>query len=96
MSWDTSTRAARLPANWRTVIRPRILARDPLCRLQLPGICTGVSTEVDHRIPGDDHSDANLWGVCTPCHAHKTKGEAAQARWQVRERRPAERHPGLM
>lgn len=93
--WQGSTRAARLPPHWRTEIRPRILARDPWCRLAYPGVCTGPSAEVDHRLPGDDHSDSNLQGVCQACHADKTKRESAAARWQFRERRAAERHPGL-
>ncbi|HEX5118286.1 MAG TPA: hypothetical protein VFW65_24135 [Pseudonocardiaceae bacterium] len=38
----------------------------------------------------------NLRGVCHECHAEKTKREAAAARWRYRERRPAERHPGLL
>lgn len=95
MAWQGSTRAARLPSNWRTEIRPRILARDPTCQLAFAGICTGASTEVDHRDHGDNHADENLQGVCTECHIEKTKRESAAARWQYRATRPAERHPGL-
>lgn len=94
--WKGSTRASRLPSNWRSEIRLRILARDPVCRLAYPGVCTGVSVEVDHRNPGDDHSDENLQGLCHECHAEKTKREAATARWRFRERRPIPKHPGLL
>lgn len=93
--WIGSTRAGRLPAGWETVIRPRILARDPICR-----ICgRRPSTEVDHDRPGDDHSDANLQGVCTPCHLHKSGREgglASAAARKAKRQRPQEKHPGLL
>lgn len=91
MSWDTSTRHARLPPDWRRR-RALILQRDPVCR-----ICNRrPSTEVDHIRPGDDHSDANLQGACSPCHAAKTKRESAAARWRFTRKRPEQRHPGLL
>ena len=64
-------------------IRPVVLRRDPVCRLQLPG-CTGQSTQVDHIVAvadgGSDHP-SNLRGVCEHCHLKHTGRQAAQARW---------------
>lgn len=78
--WANSTRKATLPPDWNQR-RARILHRDPICQLQTPGICTHTSTEVDHDDNGPhDHSRANLRGVCAPCHAHRTKQQAAAGR----------------
>lgn len=73
--WKGSTRRSRLPRGWAK-LRKRILLRDPICR-----ICDmALSVEVDHIVPGDDHSDENLQGVCVGCHADKTQREALAAR----------------
>lgn len=94
--WANSTRRARLPPGWATVIVPRILKRDRrVCYLcGAPGADT-----VDHVRPGDDHSDSNLAAVHdrNPPHCHRTKSsrEGATARWAVRERRAPEAHPGM-
>jgi len=98
MAWEGSTRRARLPPGWSSTIVPRIKARDGhVC--QWPGehgVCGRTDVEVDHRTPGDDHSDANLWAICHWHHAAKTAQEAAAARGPgVSEHRPVERHPGL-
>lgn len=91
--WEFSDRAARLPANWRTEIRPRVLARDNhQCRLRLQG-CTLVATEVDHIERGDLHIDENLQAACSHCHGLKTSAEGNAAR--PRLNRPPEQHPAL-
>lgn len=70
-----------------------VLERDAhTCTLRLP-MCTGVATEVDHIVRGDDHSMINLRAVCRACHHVKTRGEALAMRQHTA--RPAERHPGL-
>lgn len=49
--------------------------RGPLC--ETPG-CFNPIEEWDHRIPlhrGGEESEANLQGLCRPCHAAKTAGE---------------------
>lgn len=94
--WQGSTRAARLPPNWHTEIRPRILTRDNgQCQIRLPG-CTSTATEVDHRQQGDDHNDANLQAACHWCHGKKSSAEGNAARHRYSNKRPAEPHPGLI
>src|SRR4051812_11242359 len=85
-------RTVPLPADWARVTRPRILARDPVCKLRTD--CWGAkSTEVDHGDAGpDDHSDANLRGVCTACHARRTGQQGAAAR---NAKRPSRLRPQL-
>lgn len=96
MAWEGSDRRDRLPADWASDIVPRILARD-FYRCQLAyGGCTRTATEVDHKTPGDDHSDANLQAVCSWCHGKKTSAEGNAARPRYSRRRPPERHPGLL
>jgi 5-methylcytosine-specific restriction endonuclease McrA len=95
MSWDTSNRRSRLPANWRT-IRRQVLARDRVC--QLCGI--RAATVVDHiEAMTDDHRLEALQGVCDPCHRQKSAAEGVAARAAARgpgRRRPEESHPGLI
>jgi 5-methylcytosine-specific restriction endonuclease McrA len=91
--WSGSTRAARLPPDWPR-IRARILRRDPLC-----GVCAlRLSVEVDHVVPGDDHRDSNLQGICEPCHRSKSarEGGLASAARRASERRSPSPHPGLI
>lgn len=74
--WEGSNRSARLPPGWHTRIRPRILARDPICYI---AGCDRPSTEVDHVTPNDDHRDSNLAGICTPHHRQKSSQEGNAA-----------------
>lgn len=95
--WAGSNRRARLPKNWPT-IRARILRRDEhRCTWMTNGHrCTAPATDVDHRRPGDDHSDANLRSLCGPHHARKSAAEGGRAPHRRLRRRPAEAHPGLL
>jgi 5-methylcytosine-specific restriction enzyme A len=96
VTWASSDRAARLPADWARR-RARILRRDHhRCQIAGPG-CTRIATEVDHIDHGDNHDPANLQAVCSRCHRAKTQGEAAGAQSAARARsiRPREAHPGL-
>jgi 5-methylcytosine-specific restriction enzyme A len=89
VAWHTSDRRSRLPKDWRKR-RATVLERDPLCQLRTH--CDGApSTEVDHRIAGDDHRLGNLQGVCSPCHTAKTTADRL-----ARRTRPAESHPGRL
>jgi len=89
-------RTVPLPPGWDAVIRPRILHRDPTCMLRTH--CWGAkSTEVDHIDDPADHSDDNLRGVCTRCHAHRTGQQGAAATHAKRSRRlrPEAQRPSL-
>ncbi|WP_038516710.1 HNH endonuclease [Amycolatopsis japonica] len=96
MSWQGSARRERLPRNWETEIRPKVLERDRyVCQIKGQG-CTRHATDVDHVTPGDDHSLANLRAVCSTCHGRKSSAEgvAARARLRALRARPLGRHPG--
>jgi 5-methylcytosine-specific restriction enzyme A len=99
MAWEGSDRRARLPADWHRR-RRRIIRRDGgQCtaldsegnRCELPG------TDVDHIVPGDDHSDDNLRLLCGWHHKHKSahEGGTAAAKTRVRSARPPATHPAL-
>lgn len=97
--WSTSTRAQRLPADWRRR-RDQVKSRAKgkcEAKAHAPG-CTGIGAECDHIIPGDDHSLHNLQWLSNECHDAKTKREAREARKAQRSAkiRPAERHPGAL
>jgi 5-methylcytosine-specific restriction protein A len=94
MSWEGSTRRARLPQGWDKT-QARILRRDRhICWLcGRPG-----ADGVDHVIPGDDHQDPNLravhHNVAPYCHRKKSAAEGVAARHRYPRRRPTEPHPG--
>lgn len=94
--WVNSTRRDRLPADWRTVVRPAVHERNPEHICHLCGTPGGDA--VDHKKRGDDHSLENLdWvhqDVAPYCHRYKSSAEGVAA--QPRERRARERHPGLL
>lgn len=99
--WQGSTRRSRLPADWRTRIRPAAHARNPdhICHL-----CGDPGGDyLDHKQPGDDHSLDNLdWAhdrVPPHCHRYKSSAEGNAARAAnppPGRRRPPEQHPGLL
>ncbi|MER7169160.1 HNH endonuclease [Micromonospora sp. NPDC000207] len=102
--WAGSDRKARLPANW-PALRREGLRRNPkrICHwCGLPG-----GEDFDHKKAGDDHSQDNLdWihgrrsverGVSERnCHGEKSSAEGLAARAKTSNRRPKERHPGLL
>ena len=96
MAWEGSTRRQRLPRNWASEIVPAVKARDgDVCYL-----CGGHGADtVDHKVPGDDHSMANLGMVhdrnWPHCHRTKSSAEGHAARRYVSMKRRPERHPGL-
>lgn len=100
MAWEGSNRRAELPRDWYTRIRPRILARDGhVCQWPTEtGPCRVTANQVDHKVPGDDHRDENLWALCGHHHGHKTALEGNTARTRkgrTSSLRPREQHPGL-
>lgn len=75
-------------AAWHKNLQPFILARDPLCRLQITDLCKqhdgDGSTVVDHIVdhkgnPALFFDPANCQGVCKPCHDRKTKTASGRA-----------------
>lgn len=103
MSWATSDRRSRLPANWPSIVK-RIKRRDNnQCTEKLVDgrRCPEVGTDVDHIIAGDDHSDANLTLLCSWHHDRKSSREggiaaAKKKRFQAAKFRRDEAHPGLL
>lgn len=66
---------------WRK-LRDQVVREEPVCRLQFPGICTGVSTTGDHIIAVEERPDlalvrSNVRGVCWPC--NKRRGSMPDA-----------------
>ena len=60
---------------WRR-LRDQVIADQPTCQLQIPGVCTGRSTTADHIIETDIRPDlamvrANLRGACQPCNSSR-------------------------
>lgn len=75
--------------------RDIILRRDRICH----ACRTRPSTEADHIVnlaAGGANTIANGQGLCTPCHAAKTRAEQDAGRARVSRKRPAEPHPGTL
>lgn len=94
MPWNTSDRLERLPSWWSTFTKD-YLKHNKTCKIQYDG-CQVEATEVDHIVPGDDHSIENLQPACERCHAKKSakEGNDAKARMRRLRKRPEARHPG--
>lgn len=103
MSWDSSDRRSRLPANWSSLRRKRLSMDHYMCQWVLPDgtLCLDSATEVDHIIAGDNHALTNLQSLCYMHHSRKSSSEGGAARAANRRRisqsfRRAEKHPGSM
>lgn len=102
--WQGSDRRSRLPPDWESKIRPRILRRDGhrcTARDQDGDRCPERATDVDHVRRGDIHEDWNLVAICTWHHSRKSSREGAQAAARKkaaanRKFRRSETHPGLL
>ena len=100
MPWSSSNRKSRLPRDWGK--RRRIVLER--CGYQCERVrssgrrCTSRATDVDHIIPGDDHSLSNLQGLCSWHHKEKTSRESQEAKAQIRAslKRPSEDNPGAV
>lgn len=77
--WSGSTRRSELPGDWYSFRKPAVLARDPWCKLRLPG-CEGRSVEVDHVGDKLDHRLVVLRGVCGYCHRQRTAAQGHAVR----------------
>lgn len=95
--WAGSARRDELPDDWPER-RAFVLARDGYrCRWTEDGPrCRQRATDVDHIEAGNDHRVENLQALCSWHHGIKSSREGNAARWRVRRKRPAERHPGLI
>ncbi|WP_280350367.1 HNH endonuclease [Nocardia abscessus] len=95
--WSSSNRSSQLPSDWESR-RRQVLSRDDwICQIEDIG-CRLEATDVDHIIPGNDHSLGNLRAACAPCHARKSSAEGHARKRELRSRRfrPPERHPGRL
>lgn len=93
--WKNSNRRSQLPPDWPKR-REQVKKRDRACVK-----CGAPGTDVDHIIPGDDHSLGNLRLLCAACHKEKSSAEggaayAAKRRAIERRLRRTEKHPGLL
>jgi 5-methylcytosine-specific restriction protein A len=90
-AWSGSTRSSRLPAKWDQLRREA----DRLNPNRTCHVCGRPGgDELDHIVPGDDHSQNNLaWIHNDPCHRQKSSREGAAAR--PRLYRDPEQHPAL-
>lgn len=77
--YATSTRRARLPANW-PALRRFVLKRDRYtCH-----ICGRYGPRVDHIVAGDNHHPDNLAPICLDCDRAKSghEGGITQGRYR--------------
>lgn len=100
MAWETSDRRARLPSDWPKLVA-QVKKRDGgRCTWKLPSgaRCPRVGTDVDHRVPGDNHDLRNLQLLCSHHHGKKTAREAWAGRSKRGKatKRPPEAHPGII
>lgn len=92
MSWQGSTRRARLPSDWpKRVAAVKRRARGRCEDKHHADGCDGIGRECDHVQQGDDHSLNNLQWLSSACHARKTRLDNG---YVAALRVPAERHPG--
>lgn len=86
-----------MPPGWYK-IRLRILERDGyqcthIRQDSTGGRCPEKATDVDHIIPGDDHSDDNLRSLCGYHHRIKSSSEGGSA-VHKKANKPKPKHPG--
>lgn len=102
--WQNTDRRDRLPPDWESKIRPKILRRDGrMCQWKFSDgtLCLDRANQVDHIKRGDDHRDSNLQSLCERHHAQKSSSEGGAARAVQRRKmaarfRRVEEHPGLI
>ena len=100
MTWETSDRRSRLPADWPAIVGRVKLKAQGRCQARLPSgkRCPRVGVDVDHVIPNDDHSLRNLRLLCEHHHDKKSSREGFEARQAFKQSkyRPREDHPGTI
>lgn len=86
-------------ADWAKVRREVLERDDHRCQLRYV-VCTGVATEVDHKVPEYKRPNvtvtaAECQAVCPQCHAVKSRREQVEsAKFHAARRHlPREQHP---
>lgn len=96
MGWESSNRKSRLPREWHRLRAIVLRNAHNQCEVMDNGVrCTNRATEVDHIIPGDDHSLGNLRAICSDHHKPKSSAEGNAAR-KLKYSRRHEPHPGYI
>lgn len=99
MPWSSSGRRERLPDDWPERVARVKKKAEGRCqwRMKSGKRCPRPGTDVDHKIPGDDHSYKNLQLLCEHHHGKKSAKEGHQARWGDRSvPLRSERQPGTL
>lgn len=96
--WVGSDRKSRLPTNWTTLRNVVINRAQGVCEARMKNgtRCTDKGTDVDHIDRGDNHQLTNLQLLCRWHHNKKSSREGNDARVRLTERRPSEKHPGIV
>lgn len=80
MAWETSDRKSRLPTNWVQLRRDAFERYGRQCYVTEDGRqCPEESSDIDHVVPGDDHSIENLRPICRRHHKAKSSSEGWNA-----------------
>jgi 5-methylcytosine-specific restriction protein A len=99
MAWRTTReRQKQLPPAWPK-IRAAVLARDGYActSVEHGERCSLPANQVHHAGAGNDHSLDALVSLCDRHHDRLTAQQGNAARWaRDSERRPLERHPGMV
>lgn len=106
MSWSSSDRRSRLPADWpKRVVKVKARAGGRCEAYWTAGRvsqdarhhpdCGGIGSDCDHIVNDDNHAFSNLQWLSRPCHHAKTLGEAQAALNAKRAalKLPREAHP---
>jgi 5-methylcytosine-specific restriction protein A len=98
MSWESSDRRSRLPADWKDRVNAVKQRDEGRCTWKLPRThqrCPRAGVDVDHVQNDDNHDLSNLRLLCRTHHDQKTQREAwAGKRRRKAPKRAEEAHPG--
>lgn len=96
VNWQGSSRKQRLPKDWPQRRATCLRRYNNSCAW-----CGNKATHADHKIPGDDHSQANLQALCAECHNIKSSSEGGKSvhkgkrAKRIKPWRQPTKHPGL-
>lgn len=94
-NWHSSNRRDRLPANWAAIAKAATARGGGACEATLlDGTrCNQSPVDVDHIVPGANHSLDNLQLLCRKWH-HRIKTNAEARAGRLAAGVPTSRHPG--